>query len=40
MRLPEETAKAVDAYADSEEIKSRGEAIRRLIEEALAKRKK
>jgi len=38
MRLPEEIIKAVDAYARSEAIKSRAEAFRRLVEEALAAR--
>jgi len=38
MRLPEEIIKAVDAYARSEAIKSRAEAFRRLVEEALAPR--
>jgi Ribbon-helix-helix protein, copG family len=38
IRLPEEIIKAVDAYAKSEVIKSRAEAFRRLVEEALAAR--
>ena len=37
MRLPKETAKDVDQFAQSEGIKSRGEAIRKLIEKALKK---
>ena len=38
MRLPAETAEAVDTFAASESIKSRAEAIRALIEQALALR--
>jgi metal-responsive CopG/Arc/MetJ family transcriptional regulator len=36
MRLPEEVAARVDAYAAKEGIKSRSEAIRLMIEQALA----
>jgi metal-responsive CopG/Arc/MetJ family transcriptional regulator len=35
MRLPEEIIKVVDAYARSRSIKSRAEAVRRLVEQAL-----
>jgi metal-responsive CopG/Arc/MetJ family transcriptional regulator len=38
MRLPEEIIRAVDTYAKGEAIKSRAEAFRRLVEEALAAR--
>jgi hypothetical protein len=39
LRLPEELTRDVRAYAKEEGIKHQGAAIRRLIEEALAKRK-
>jgi hypothetical protein len=37
LRLPEEITKDVAAYAKEHGIRHKGEAIRRLIEEALAK---
>ncbi len=39
LRLPDEVAKDVKAYAKAEGIRHQGEAIRRLIEDALARRK-
>jgi metal-responsive CopG/Arc/MetJ family transcriptional regulator len=36
MRLPDELIEAVDAYAEREIIKTRSEAVRRLVEQALA----
>jgi metal-responsive CopG/Arc/MetJ family transcriptional regulator len=36
IRLPKEIAKAVKAYADREALKSRGKAIRQLVELGLA----
>jgi metal-responsive CopG/Arc/MetJ family transcriptional regulator len=35
MRLPDEVAAWVDAYAERHGIKTRSEAIRRLVDEAL-----
>lgn len=40
MRLPDEMAKEIDSYASREKIRSRAEAIRRLIEQALGRRPK
>ena len=39
LRLPEEYAKLLKAYAKKQGIKHQGQAIRRLIEEGLQRRK-
>jgi hypothetical protein len=39
LRLPDEITRDVKAYAKAEGIKHQGEALRRLIKEALEKRK-